>query len=550
MEAAQSRRVNGKTGQSLLRVSRTDLGHGIVPADIAYELLRTSSEEVIRLKQVRGAHRRTARRIGRALAVFALATTLLSGPFPSTASAGWPEFEERDSSLAGLDLGERAKPSFGDIDGDGDSDLLVGNADGTFVLFINGGTDTAPYFDSAVTVENPLGFADVDSNAAPAFVDIDQDGDLDVMVGNEAGDITLFENAGTRTASDFEAGVTVENPFGLLDVGSNSTPAFVDIDDDGDADLLVGNSDGEAKFFENERVAGTSRFIRNDSVVDELSPGLGSQLAPAFADLDGDGDFDLAVGAADGDTVFFINGGTPATPSFEAAQTVEFGVLSVGGYAAPAFADLDKDGDPDILLGTGDGMATFAESTVACPPQANPFCRTGFSKGRLIVNEIRPGKERAVVKLLDGSFIAPDDLGTPTAASGSGFAVCIYDDAAALATSLRVDRAGESCGTKACWKEIGHNPALGTGFTYKDKSAAFSGIQKLLIKGGSDTKASRLLVKAGNNATKGQSSLPLSIVAALEGTTAVDVQFVSTKGLCYSVTLSDIRSSPGLFKAK
>jgi hypothetical protein len=142
-----------------------------------------------------------------------------------------------------------------DINGDGLLDVFVSASDwpvdhvvNTIDYFENTGTASAPIFTDQSTslgLDLPAG-----SYGYPTFVDIDADGDFDAFVGNDLGDIYYFENSGTATAPQFEA--PVQNPFGLSAVpGGTAVPAFVDIDNDGDFDLFVGDGNGDLWFYEN-----------------------------------------------------------------------------------------------------------------------------------------------------------------------------------------------------------------------------------------------------------------------------------------------------------
>ncbi|MBM3264708.1 MAG: VCBS repeat-containing protein, partial [candidate division Zixibacteria bacterium] len=86
-------------------------------------------------------------------------------------------------------------------------------------------------------------------SSAPAFVDLDKDGDLDLLSGEYYGNFHYFENTGSSSAPAFSA--TQTNPFGLVDVGYSSAPAFGDLDNDGDLDLLSGEYYGNFRYFEN-----------------------------------------------------------------------------------------------------------------------------------------------------------------------------------------------------------------------------------------------------------------------------------------------------------
>src|SRR5207247_74965 len=138
------------------------------------------------------------------------------------------------------DVGNRSSPALADIDGDGDLDVLIGEDNGNTIFFANTGTATAPAFAAPLT--NPFGLAAVGFSSSPALADIDGDGDLDVLIGEDNGNTIFFQNTGTATAPAFAAPLTT--PSGLADVGYRSSPAFADIDGDGDLDALIGERYG------------------------------------------------------------------------------------------------------------------------------------------------------------------------------------------------------------------------------------------------------------------------------------------------------------------
>ena len=295
--------------------------------------------------------------------------------FPNVGSANAPLFGAGTTGLFGLgDVGSQAQPEFADLDGDGDLDALVGEGSGLALFLANTGTALAPAF--APPAGLPFGPPDLGPYASPDFADLDGDGDLDAFVGEGYGNTLLFENTGTPNAPAFAAPAT--NQFGLADVGFNAAPSFADLEGDGDLDAFVGAADGNTLLFENTGSANAPAFaapVTNPfGLVD-----VGEQAQPAFADLDGDGDLDAFVGTSEGTTLFFANTGTPSAPAFASPATNPFGLADVGYFAAPAFADLDGDGDLDAFVGTVYGSTVFFANTgtagapAFAPPVTSPF---------------------------------------------------------------------------------------------------------------------------------------------------------------------------------
>jgi len=258
-----------------------------------------------------------------------------------------------------------ATPSFADLDADGDLDLLVGGRLGSTLYFQNTGTATAASF--AAPIENPFGLIAVPfSNAAPTFADIDADGDLDALVGEVFGNTLFFRNTGTPTVASFAA--PISNPFGLSDVGLSARPTFVDLDGDGQFDVVMGAQDGALRYFRNTGTATAASFAAALGNPFGLSD-VGSYAAPTFADLDGDGDLDALVGNGSGNTMYFQNAGTATAASFAAQIENPFGLNSGSKTAAPALGDIDADGDFDAMEGNLFGLLRYFNNDTL-PPSA------------------------------------------------------------------------------------------------------------------------------------------------------------------------------------
>jgi len=131
-------------------------------------------------------------------------------------------------------------------------DLLAGEAYGAMQFFQNTGSEATPEF--AAPIQNPFGLSSTYNLAIPAFADVDKDGDMDLLVGEDYGAMQYFQNTGTAIIPLFAP--PQENPFGLVSTYYNALPAFADLDADGDQDLLVGEYGGAMQYFEFDTVIG------------------------------------------------------------------------------------------------------------------------------------------------------------------------------------------------------------------------------------------------------------------------------------------------------
>jgi hypothetical protein len=255
--------------------------------------------------------------------------------------------------LDGLDLGSETAPAVLDLDGDGDLDLIVGSKidpgtgdAGRLTTFVNEGSATAPRYRQAETFR--VGDA---YHLIPAAGDLDADGDIDLLVGTWNHDILLLRNDGTRQAPKWTL-----DPAGTIALarGSNAAPALADIDGDGDLDLFAGQANGAVSFYRNQGSRRSPRFVLAAETVGDIRAGRRS--APALVDLDGDGRLDLVVGREGGGVAVFRQTGTPASLQFTPLEGFDVALPSL---ATPVFADLDGDGTAELLSGAASGGVVY-----------------------------------------------------------------------------------------------------------------------------------------------------------------------------------------------
>jgi hypothetical protein len=200
------------------------------------------------------------------------------------------------------------------------------------------------------------------------LADIDGDGDLDLFIGNYFGETVFFRNTAAPGSSNPAYAPASKNPFGIGSVGfgDNASPAFADIDADGDLDLFLGHRGGDIFGFRNTGSIFTPAYAPASKNPFGISP-VGSFSKPSFADIDGDGDLDLLIGIGGGETFLFRNTAEPGSsnPAYAPASKNPFGISNVGVGSSPALADIDADGDLDLFIGNGDGDTLVFLNTVA-----------------------------------------------------------------------------------------------------------------------------------------------------------------------------------------
>ena len=268
-----------------------------------------------------------------------------------------------------------------DLDDDGDPDLVIGNNTGLLYYFENTGTSSNPSFTERNGTDNPLEGISVGSYSTPTFTDLDGDDDHDLIVGNGQGDIAYYENTGTTTSPSFTQRTEMTNPFDNITSGTWSTLTLTDLDGDGDPDLAVGDDDGVVHYYENTGTSAEPDFaLRSGEANPFNNADADAHSTPVFVDLDGDTDFDLVVGNRSGDIFYFENTGTTTNPSFTQRTNFDnpFHGTNAGFYTAPAFVDLDGNGNLDFIVGNIYGDIHYFKNTGT---RTNPeFVATNFSQ--------------------------------------------------------------------------------------------------------------------------------------------------------------------------
>lgn len=236
----------------------------------------------------------------------------------------------------------------------------------------NAGTDQKPEYEKPAKIkvgDQPL---EVFGWPSPNFADFDHDGDLDLICGEFLDQLTYFENTGSRTQPQYVAGRRLHNNGQPLQMDLQMiVPTAIDWDQDGDLDLVIGDEDGRVAFMENtgELLGGLPQFLPPRYFRQKAAGVKFGALATPYAyDWDGDGDEDLIVGNTAGYIGLIENlDGDPHSPKLAAPVYLQAGGRPIRiqagpngsiqgpceakwGYTTQTVADWNQDGLPDLLV--------------------------------------------------------------------------------------------------------------------------------------------------------------------------------------------------------
>lgn len=224
---------------------------------------------------------------------------------------------------------------------------------------------------------------DVYGAPSPNFDDFDNDGDLDIICGEFLDKFTWFENIGTREKPKYAKGKYLKNGSDTLTMDLEMIlPVSLDWDKDGDIDLIVGDEDGRVAFVEN-----TGKVLDHMPVFEDPRyfqqkaeyVKFGALVTPFSVDWDNDGDEDLICGNSAGHIAFIENLDGRDTPKWAAPKllTAENEIIRIQagkngsiqgpceakwGYTTLSVADWNNDGLPDILANSIWGKIVWYEN--------------------------------------------------------------------------------------------------------------------------------------------------------------------------------------------
>jgi hypothetical protein len=312
-------------------------------------------------------------------------TTMVITDFTDTDGDGVPDMPFTPAQSVGLpDLNGFSdyRSAYGDLDGDGDIDLVIAQGDRVSTYFNNGDGDGdgVPEFQQVVLSNAQINYGVHDV----AVGDFDGNGIDDVVLSGYNGPTLVFMGQGDTDSSGAVEMAEYGTPVSVANAaGQNYGTTVADLNGDGHQDIVQANyTAGPIEILYGDGSGGFTQRLFTD-------PGGENTLDVAVGDLNGDGRADMVAARSNGqDDILYLNqGDTDGDGQDDFARSV---FHSGGDNMEVEFADLDGDGDLDVIMAeySNAGTAIFMNdgnggvSKLALPSGADPYgAATGIAVG-------------------------------------------------------------------------------------------------------------------------------------------------------------------------
>jgi hypothetical protein len=285
-----------------------------------------------------------------------------------------------------IEVGQNAFPVLFDYNADGKKDLLIGtfgyymnnSLKSQLTLYENIGTLSQPVF--SLITRDYAGLSTYSlNNLMPTVGDVDNDGDVDILVGTSSGQIHWLKNtAGSGNPCNFS--IFSANAFSFTTTYAVAAPQLFDLDADGNLDLLIGTKNGSIAFYKN--TGSGNPFAPTFSLITNFLGGVDVKGSSSLFGLDGyavpffyneGGSTKLIVGSVSGYMFYYHVPANISAPFSLITAHVNF--CNEGAQSAPCFEDLNNDNKRDLIVGNAGGGLTYYSSTstiVAVPDVSSP----------------------------------------------------------------------------------------------------------------------------------------------------------------------------------
>jgi hypothetical protein len=235
--------------------------------------------------------------------------------------------------------------------------------------YYNNGTPTVPSFDFNSSNWLSLATDTLDSKYI-SFGDDDGDGDKDLLIGVQNGYLVRYENAAsTATGYTFsDNGELLKDSNGLtIDVGQFATPQWVDLNDDGLLDLAVGEKNGNVNYYSNNGSSTAASYAFQEDTLGGMVAtnilGIFGYSVPHFFKNEVN-EWEVLLGTETGQVNHFSNVSGNLLGDFT-LDTTDFEGINEGERCAVWFEDITSDGKRDLFIGQiGGGLGFYTSDTI------------------------------------------------------------------------------------------------------------------------------------------------------------------------------------------
>jgi hypothetical protein len=272
------------------------------------------------------------------------------------------------------------------------------------LLFKNTGTSSKPVFQKSM--DDYLNLTNKGYKGLSVyFGDVDGDGNEDLIMGSANGHVIYYKNNPVNDSAVFSY---VSDYFDSIDIGDYSVPVTADLDNDAKNELIIGSKKGRLSYWKNTGTTGNPKFILLADTFGKISiPGGDHYSAPVIADMDTNGhpdlvlsynDYNQMAGLVTSKVVIYKDIDLTLHQSFKKTDTLFYNILTgkpvkkfIGRKLRPATADLDGDKLPDLLFGSDRGGLLFYGTNTSLSTKITVTGKTLLCQGDSAILDAGPG---------------------------------------------------------------------------------------------------------------------------------------------------------------